>query len=110
LVVLLLPFFNGITSKDFSISDLGDGQIIGAMFVILLLVGILAGSYPAFYTSSIKAVNALKGKIATPKGQVIRKISITSQFVISSGLIICTAIAFNQMTFIQNYDLGFRKN
>lgn len=109
-VALLLPSFNEITSKAFTISDLADLRIIGAMSIILLLVGVLAGSYPAFYTSSIKAVNALKGKISTPRGQVIRKVSITSQFVISSGLVICTAIAFNQMTFIRNYDLGFRQN
>jgi putative ABC transport system permease protein len=110
IVVALLPFFNEITSKNFSIADMFDYQILGAITSIMILVGVLAGSYPAFYTSSIKAVDALKGKITNPKGQLIRKFSVTSQFMISSGLLICTAIAYQQMTFIRNYDLGFQKD
>lgn len=108
--ILMMPVLNDVTSKDFGAIDLFDSKIAITLCSILLVVGILAGSYPAFYTSSIKPVSALKGKVTTPKGQAIRKISIAAQFFISIGLMICTAIVHDQMTFIKNYDLGFKKD
>lgn len=110
LVIVLLPYMNEIASKNFSVMDLMEMKIIMSIVGLILFVGVLAGSYPAFYTSSIKAVQALKGKISTPRGQLVRKFSVTTQFMISIGLVICTVIAYDQMKFIQNYDVGFRKN
>jgi putative ABC transport system permease protein len=109
-MIFLLPLFNSITSKAFEFSDLLRPDVLGASFVIIIIIGVLAGSYPALYASSFKTVSALKGKITTPKGKLIRKVSVTAQFFISIGLIICTAIVFDQMTYIKNFDLGFRKN
>jgi putative ABC transport system permease protein len=110
IVIILLPILNQVAAKDFTLIDLLDVKIISAVAGVVLFVGIVAGSYPAFYTSSIKAVNALKGKVSTPKGQFVRKLSITTQFMISIGLVICTVIAYNQMSFIKDYDVGFRRN
>jgi putative ABC transport system permease protein len=110
IVIILLPILNQVASKDFMLMDLLDVKIISAVVGVVLFVGIVAGSYPAFYTSSIKAVNALKGKVSTPKGQFVRKLSITTQFMISIGLVICTVIAYNQMSFIKDYNVGFRRN
>ncbi|MEO5980306.1 MAG: ABC transporter permease [Chryseolinea sp.] len=110
IVVVLMPVFNSLVDREFTIREIFDVKVLGAMLVILVLVGVLAGSYPAFYTSSIKPIQALKGKITTPKGQLIRKFSIASQFFISIGLIICTVVVYSQMNFIRAFDLGFKKD
>jgi putative ABC transport system permease protein len=108
--MILMPVFNGVVERNFTVSDVFSGKSVLAIAAILLVVGIIAGSYPAFYTSSIKPVLALKGSIASPRGQWIRKISVAAQFFISVGLIICTFVIFKQMTFVQEYDLGFEKD
>ncbi len=110
IVLVLMPLFNSVTGRSFGISHLFSNDVVIAIVAILLVVGILAGSYPAFYTSSIKPVEALKGKVSTPKGQIVRKFSIAAQFFISIGLIICTVIVYIQMNFIRKYDLGFDKD
>lgn len=110
ITILMMPFFNEVTSKSFTAAVLLDSRILVVMVSLLFMVGLLAGSYPAFYTSAIKPVLALKGKVTTPKGQVIRKVSIAMQFFISIGLMSATLIVYNQMSFIKNYDLGFRKD
>lgn len=110
IVVALMPVFNTLVDREFTIRELFDFRVLGSMLAILILVGVLAGSYPAFYTSSIKPIQALKGKVTTPKGQLIRKLSISSQFFISIGLIICTVIVYGQMNFIRAFDLGFKKD
>lgn len=110
LVTVLMPLFNDITGKSFQLRDLLRIQYIGSALLIVLLVGTLAGTYPAFFTSSIKPLQSLKGKMTSVKGAAFRKISIVAQFSIAIGLIICTLLTSSQMEFISNYDLGFRKN
>lgn len=110
ITALMMPAFNELTERNFTVLDLFNGKSISIVLVMLFVVGIVAGSYPAFYTSSIKPVQALKGKVTTPKGQIIRRISISSQFFISIGLLICTGIVYRQMIFIKRYDLGFKKD
>lgn len=109
-VYLLLPIFNDVVGRHFVMSDLLRADVAIAIGVILIVTGVLAGSYPAFYGSSVNIVNALKGQVTSPGGQVIRKVSITVQFAVSIGLIIATVVIFAQMDFIRNYDLGFRQN
>ena len=108
-VYLLLPLFNEVVARHFSMSDLYRADILLALGVILTVTGLLAGSYPAFYGSSINIVSALKGQISSPGGKAVRKISVAVQFAVSLGLIICTFVIYSQMTFVRNYDLGFRK-
>ncbi len=108
--VALMPVFNELTDRNFTASDLLDQKVLPVLLSILFVVGILAGTYPAFFTSSIRTVQALKGKVATPAGQFVRKVSIGIQFFISIGLLICTGIVSGQMSFIKKYDLGFRKD
>lgn len=109
IVIPLLPVLNDVAGKNFSPGDLLSFNILGFVCFILVVVGLLTGSYPAFYVSSIQPAVALKGKIKTFKGMLFRKMSIVTQFAISIGMIICTAIVFAQMSFVQEYDLGFRK-
>lgn len=109
IVFLLMPFFNSVTERSFTMEDIMNPYIMSIMLMILLFVRVLAGSYPAFYASSVKPVEALKGRVTTPKGQLIRKLSVGVQFFVSIGLIICTVIVYSQMIFIHKYDLGFKK-
>ena len=110
IAIILMPVFNGVVERNFTISDLFSGKSVLVIATILVMVGIIAGSYPSFYTSSIKPVLALKGNIASPRGQWIRKISVAAQFFISIGLIICTFVIYQQMVFVRDYDLGFEKD
>jgi putative ABC transport system permease protein len=106
----LMPVFNGVVERQFAINDLFTVRSIFVIVAILVIVGLIAGSYSSFYTSSIKPVLALKGNIASPRGQWIRKISVAVQFFISIGLVICTFVIYNQMVFVRDYDLGFQKD
>ena len=110
IAVILMPVFNGVVERHFTTSDLFSFRSVLIIVAILVVVGLVAGSYPSFYTSSIKPVLALKGNIASPRGQWIRKISVAAQFFISIGLIICTFVIYKQMVFIRDYDLGFDKD
>ena len=110
IAIILMPVFNGVVERQFTINDLFTARSVLVMVAILVVVGLIAGSYPSFYTSSIKPVLALKGNIASPRGQWIRKISVAAQFFISIGLIICTFVIYNQMVFVRDYDLGFDKD
>jgi ABC-type antimicrobial peptide transport system permease subunit len=110
LVELVLPVFNQFYHKTLYINYLSLKYFIGLIGMILL-VGIFAGSYPAFYLSSINPALILKGKnIGGAKNVVFRKALITVQFSISIGLIICAIILSQQIHFLLNKDLGFNKD
>jgi len=110
IAISLMPVFNGVVDRHFTTKDLFTGKSVLVIAAILMIVGIVAGSYPSFYTSSIRPVLALKGNIASPRGQWVRKISVAVQFFISIGLIICTFVIYKQMVFVRNYNLGFEKD
>lgn len=114
LVALLLPSFNQLTGKEFSLLGLVEAQSVITMasgiLVIAMLTGVLAGSYPAIFLSSIKPVNTLKTQAVTIKqGVGLRKVLVVFQFVISVVLIIGTMAIYQQLSFIQNADLGYDK-
>ncbi len=110
LVLLFMPIFNEVAGKNLEVKGLFTPAYIGSSVLIVLLVGILAGSFPAFFTSSVQPLQSLKGKITGLKGNLFRKASILAQFAIAMGLIIGTLLINRQMRFINNYDLGFRKD
>ena len=107
-VTYLLPQFNSIVGKEivfpFHVS------FIATMIVIILLTGILAGSYPALYLSSFKPVSVLKGKLHASFGESgIRKSLVVFQFAISVVFIIAVYTVYQQMSLIQNKNLGYSK-
>jgi putative ABC transport system permease protein len=78
---------------------------------IVLLTGLIAGIYPAFYLSQIKSVSALKGTwTASKSGQMVRQGLVLFQFVISIGVLLSTLLMKDQISFIQNKDMGFEKD
>jgi putative ABC transport system permease protein len=104
-----MPFYNDLSGKKlhFNLFDAGLWEVTG-----IVIVSTLIGSsiYPALLLSSFKPINALKGKISLGGGNAtFRKILITTQFIFSSGLIICTLIINNQLKYIQNKELGYDK-
>lgn len=108
LVVLLLPYFNQVAGKQLTIFN--EWDLLGGTFVIALLTGLVAGSYPAFYLSGFKPVEILKGKFASSKHEMfIRKGLVIFQFGISIALIIGVVVVYRQLEFVQSRDLGYDK-
>ncbi len=107
LVKLALPAFNNISGKHLSF----DVNPILAFIGLGLLVGVVAGIYPAFYLSSFKPISVLKGKLtANNKSFGLRSGLVVFQFFISVALIIGTIVVYQQMKYIQNKDLGYNKD
>jgi len=110
-VYLLLPYFNLLSGKALTMSILTVPVIAGTFAGLILFVGILAGSYPAFYLTSFKITEVLKGKLrAGMKSGGIRSFLVTFQFWISIVLIICTSIVYQQLQYVQNKKLGIDKD
>jgi putative ABC transport system permease protein len=110
LVFLLLPVFNKAFDLDLSRSLLfSPGILVGAV-LILLVTGILGGSYPAFYLSGFRPITVLKGKLAKGTGNPqLRKVLVTVQFAITLFMIIGTGIIYDQMNYLRHKELGFNK-
>ena len=107
---LLIPWLNDISGQQLSISVLMEWYIILPILLVPFVVGILSGLYPALFMSSFQPVKVLKGFLRTGGGNIsFRKVLVTLQFAISIILIICTAIVFSQMKYMQNKSLGFDK-
>ena len=109
-VETFLPFFETITLKELSVPYFTSPVIWFIFIGMILLVGFLSGSYPAFFLSSFKPVVVLKGKfIRNPQTALLRKILVVFQFSISIVMIIGTWIVYQQLNFVQEKDLGFDK-
>lgn len=111
LLYLLMPAYNGLVQKQLSV-NLFKPAHIGSLLLIMLLCGLTAGSYPAFYLSSFNPVFVLKGiKIKSSSGIIFtRKALIVTQFSASVILTICAVIIYQQVQHIKNRDLGYNKD
>lgn len=108
MVLLLLPLFNDVMMKQLTLNANNLPFIAGTAAVICLLTALVAGSYPAFFLSSLKAMQVLKGKSSRAGGsQWLRKGLVVFQFVITITLISSIAIVQQQLKFIQSKPLGF---
>lgn len=111
LAVLTLPAFNQISGKALVLNSALSPSFIIPMLIIMIAVGLFAGSYPAFYLSSFRPVQVLKGKIAQGlKSGAIRSTLVVFQFSISIIMIIGTAIVFDQLSYIQNKKVGYDRD
>lgn len=107
-VVLLLPYFNEISGKQLILRD--SWQLLPSAFLIALVTGLLAGSYPALYLSGFKPADILKGKFTSSVLEVfVRKGLVVFQFGISIALIIGVVIVYRQLDYIQSRDLGYNR-
>jgi putative ABC transport system permease protein len=107
----VLPLFNQLAGKILIVNASTFAWLVPAMVVIVVVVGVLAGSYPAFFLSAFQPVHVLKGKLAAGfKGGFLRGFLVVFQFSISIFLIIGTLVIYNQLNYIRNKDLGFNRN
>ncbi|UCC39797.1 MAG: ABC transporter permease [Candidatus Aminicenantes bacterium] len=107
---LFLPLFNSLAGKEMTISYFNNLILLPALVLIVLFVGFVSGSYPAFFLSSFQPVNVLKGKqIASGGSSPLRKILVVGQFAVSIGFVIGVLIVLQQLNFMRNSDLGFNK-
>ncbi len=110
LAVLILPVFNDIAGKSYTFLNILQPQIIAGSLLITAAVGLLSGSYPAFYLSSFQPAFVLRSRSQTGgKSGILRKILVVVQFTISITMIIGTFTVNRQINHIQNKDLGFEK-
>ncbi len=110
LVELFLPTFNQLAGKQIETSFFANAVSIATLLVVTLLVGLLAGSYPAFVLSAMRPALVLKsGSPTNPSGAWIRRGLVVFQFAISVALIAGTFIVHKQLGFVLNRSLGFDK-
>ncbi|MBA4053091.1 MAG: hypothetical protein C0490_00100 [Marivirga sp.] len=106
LVFFTLPNVNNLVGTKLAV----DGPGIFLLIILFIITLLLPGLYPAFVLSGFRPINVLKGSFKhSAKGVFFRKAVTVTQFAIASGLIMCTAVVYNQMKFIQEKDLGFNK-
>jgi putative ABC transport system permease protein len=105
-----LPYLNQMTGKSIGIEYILSGNALLSIAIIMLLVGVLAGSYPAFYLTSFQPGMVLKGSLSKgAKGSWIRSTLVVFQFAISVSLIVSTMIIYKQLKLVQEKNLGFDK-
>jgi putative ABC transport system permease protein len=111
LALFLLPMFNTLSGKDLHTAILFTPRSITLLAALVLVVGCLAGSYPAFYLSSFQPIKVLKGAVATGfKSSWLRSSLVVFQFFISIALIIGTLVIYRQLNYIRNREIGFDRD
>jgi len=110
MVEVLLPLFNNFTGKSIDTGIAIHPASLAIGLLLLLVVGLLSGSYPAFFLSRLDTSH-LKGALATGAGKgMARKVLVVVQFLISVALIIGTISAFSQLNYLRKADLGFDRD
>ncbi|QDA58727.1 ABC transporter permease [Hymenobacter jejuensis] len=111
LIAMALPIFNELAGKELGLDFTTDPWLVPGLLLFGVLVGVLAGSYPAFFLSSFNPVAVLKGKFTSGKGSIgLRSGLVVFQFCISIALIISTTVVYQQLHYIQNKKLGYDKD
>ncbi|HTE13247.1 MAG TPA: ABC transporter permease, partial [Chitinophagaceae bacterium] len=110
IISLALPAFNILMQKNLSLG-LDNPYHSLALFIIIIICGLVAGSYPSLYLSSFNPAFVLKGlKLKTGSAAFIRKGLVVFQFTVSVVFIICTIIVYMQIAHVKNRQLGFNRN
>ncbi|MBL7858109.1 MAG: ABC transporter permease [Cyclobacteriaceae bacterium] len=110
LTQILLPFFNALTTSDLHLNLFGNGQILVALVGLIIVMSVLAGSYPAIFLSAFPPAQAMKGKVrAGKKGKNLRNGLVAFQFIISMVLLVCTMVVFQQLKFLSEKEIGFNR-
>jgi len=111
IVIILLPSYKNLIGRQLDIHYFDNLVVIPSLLALGLTVGIISGSYPAFFLSSFKPITALKEMTGKSKGgSWLRNILVIFQFTISIFLIIGTLAVNQQLKFFQNKKLGFDKD
>ncbi|HKP31771.1 MAG TPA: FtsX-like permease family protein, partial [Chitinophagaceae bacterium] len=106
---LLLPYFNNLSGRELSFSFSQYPEMIWLLLGLVLVVGLIAGSYPALVLSRFNPINVLKQKVKLGGSNLFTKSLVTFQFVLSVGLIISTLIIMQQLKYMRGKNPGFNK-
>lgn len=110
LIQALLPAFNYVTGKALELNLFTDPSLLISLLVLITLMSVLSGSYPALFLSRFNPVEGIKGKLRTGReGRSFRNALVILQFSISILLILCTGVVFQQLNYVSEKDLGFDK-
>ena len=109
IIEIALPWFNDFTGKSVSISMLFSGWNPVIIASAWLATAFFAGAYPAFFLSSYRPVEVLKGKKGAEGSQLFRRALVVGQFAVSIGLIICSLTVYRQLQYINSKDLGYNR-
>jgi putative ABC transport system permease protein len=111
LLYFLIPSFNSLSGKHLTFLTVFQPESLIVLFAVLILVGFLGGSYPAFYLSKFNPVAVLKGSLSkSSSNAVLRRVLMITQFSISIVMIICTSVVYSQLNYLRDKDLGFNKD
>jgi putative ABC transport system permease protein len=109
-VWLFLPQFNVITGKQIQFS-LTDGELMLSLITITIITGVISGSYPALYLSGFRPAQVLKGEVRGSLGELwARKGLVVFQFFLSVILIVSVLVLYQQIQFVQNKNLGYKRH
>jgi ABC-type antimicrobial peptide transport system permease subunit len=109
-VQAVLPVFNSLIAKDLHL-DFTNALFWLAAASVIILTSVVAGAYPAFYLSSFRPAEVLKGKISSGRnGFLPRRVLVTVQFFFSIVLIVATILVYQQMNFLKNRDAGYNRD
>ena len=110
LVKLILPHFNEFTEKSLAFGFNTDYRIWIGVLLTTIIVGLISGTYPAFFQSELKPYLLLKNKINIGKGNLsIRRFLVVFQFSLSIIMIIATVVVYQQLKYVDTADMGFNK-
>lgn len=107
LIEVSLPYFNNLLDIKLTI-DYHNGPFWLTLVGLMVVTGFIAGSYPALYLSSFEPIKVLKGfTFKTDSSASVRKVLVVGQFVFAAGLIICTAVIYQQLNYVKNKPIGY---
>jgi putative ABC transport system permease protein len=110
IIHILLPAYRNFIGRELHLRYFDNILVIPSLLILGLAVGIISGSYPAFFLSSFKPIAVLRGNTGSSKGSsFLRNILVILQFSISIFLIVGTLVVYQQLKFFQNTRLGFDK-
>ena len=111
IVILLLPLYNDLTGKQFTVGSLFNSEFLIVLLFVALVTGLISGSFPALFLSSFSPIKALKGNPHSGvKSNFFRKTLVVFQFCLSVILIIGTIVAFQQLQFMRSKKAGYEKD
>lgn len=111
LALLLLPWFSQLSGQQLTTAALPWSWLVPAAAIGALVVGVLAGSYPAFYLSRFQPIQVLKGRLSSGfSGSRLRNVLVVFQFTTAIALVVGTIVIYSQLHFIRNQRLGYDRS
>ncbi|HMJ68619.1 MAG TPA: ABC transporter permease [Cyclobacteriaceae bacterium] len=111
MVYILLPSFGDLMERRIPLEYLHNPVLLPGLPILVIIIGVISGSYPAFVMSSLMPVNVLKGKIdKTMAGRNLQRWLLVGQYCISIVLVVCSVGIYLQNEYMQQKNLGFDRD